>query len=460
MKAESIYSLRIGFSNKHSGLISSKGIKSYILYLFDNPLLVQKPEFILSSEEAERAGKEFGGLSENEKELKRQEDREKFHKLQNWWLQKMYTSENPLQERMTLFWHNHFVSSYQKVKISSYMFYQNNLFREYAFGNIKKLTTEILYNNAMLIYLDNKQNKVGRPNENLSRELLELFTLGIGNYTETDISEGARALAGLAPGRNEADYIPANKDNGDKIYLNKKGNLNATDLVDAIFSHPRAPYRITEKLLKYFLTDEPDSNLINEYAQFLKKSDYELKPFLLKLFTDKNFLSYNGQKIKDPLTFILQTFNELNICDIPFNPTMNFLKNQNMELLNPPNVKGWDGGRTWLDSGKLVARAAVINNIFNKTFGNKLNMDETQMIKPGMGAACLAPKLNLETRNGSSKNIIQELSDRMLFEVDSNLEEDMENVLKYDFDLSAPNANESILKLGKIIMKTPQYQIL
>jgi uncharacterized protein (DUF1800 family) len=460
MKAESVYSLRAGFSNKHSGVISSKGIKSYILYLLDNPLLAEKPEFILNPELAEEARKEYKGLPENEKKLKQQEEKKKFRQLQNWWLQKMYTSENPLQERMTLFWHNHFVSSYQKVKMSSYMFFQNNLFREYAFGNIKKLTREVLYNKAMLIYLDNQQNKVGKPNENLSRELLELFTLGIGNYTETDISEGARALAGLTPKKFKVDYNPANEDNGNKIYLGKKGNLKATDLVDAIFSHPRAPYRITEKLLKYFLSDEPDKNLINEYAQFLKGSDYELKPFLLKLFTDKNFLSYNGQKIKDPLTFILQTFNELNFCDIPFNPTVNFLKNQNMELFNPPNVKGWDGGRAWLDSGKLIARAAVINNLYNKAFENKLNMDEAQMRNTAMEADCLVPKINVEARNRSNKEIIRELSDRMLFEVDSNLQEDLENILKYDFDPSAPNANESILKLGRTIMKTPQYQIL
>jgi uncharacterized protein (DUF1800 family) len=460
MKPESIYSLRIGFSNKHSGIISSMGIKSYVLKLLENPLLEPKPEFILSFEEVEKIGKEYKQLSEDEKKIKQQEDKKRFRNLQNWWLQKMYTSENPLQEKMTLFWHNHFVSSYQKVKVSSNIFFQNNLFREYAFGNIKELTKEILYDNAMLIYLDNKQNKVGRPNENLSRELLELFTLGIGNYTETDISEGARALAGLAPGKNKGNYRPANQDNGDKVYLGKKGNLKAADLVDAIFSHPRAPYRITEKLLQYFLTDEPKVNLINEYAQFLKESNYELKPFLLKLFTDKNFLKYKGQKIKDPLTFILQTLNELNICDVPYNPAINFLKNQNMEIFNPPNVKGWDGGRAWLDSGKLVSRAAIINNLCNKTFGNKLNMDDSQEKKPGMETDCFAPKLNLETKSGSNKEIIRELSDKMVFEVDSNLQEDMENVLKYDFDLSAPNANESILKLGKTIMKTPEYQIL
>jgi uncharacterized protein (DUF1800 family) len=465
MQASYIFALRIGFTGSYASFIEDKGIGKSIQNLLGNPLETNCPDFILSEADFFEQRKMKKDLSEEQKKEKDKDDRKRFFALKAWWLNRMYTSENPLQEKMVFFWHNHFVSSYQKVKSSTFMYYQNKLFRQFAFGNFKELTKQILYDNAMLIYLDNQQNKAGKPNENLSRELLELFTLGIGNYTEEDVKEGARALAGLGDHVDRGQYNPKREDNNPKKYLNKTGNLKADDMVDAIFNHPRAAFRITEKLLKYFLTDDPSKKLIEEYAVFLRKNDFEIKPFLKRLFTDKDFIQYNGSKIKDPLTFILQTFREFNFEKIPAKQTLNFLKNQGMELMNPPNVKGWDGGKAWLDSGKLIARNAVINSIISKRFVPEkvaMNMEMSDDESPyfAQEKLDLTPKISWNATDKTNIDVIGELTERWLFQADSEIQDDMERILKYDFDPVNPGAMEGALQLAKFIMKTPNYQIV
>ncbi|HWZ21818.1 MAG TPA: DUF1800 domain-containing protein [Cytophagaceae bacterium] len=464
MKKEYIYSLRLGFTGEMASLIESKGIEKTIQNLLNNPLKTDTPVFILSESDAFEQEEARKALTEEQKKEKQKDDRKRFFALQAWWLNKMYTSENPLQEKMVFFWHNHFVSSFQKVKSSTLMFNQNKLFRQYAFGNFKELAKEMLYNNAMIIYLDNKQNKVGKPNENLSRELLELFTLGIGNYTEGDIKEGARALAGLTVHLGHGQYNPKREDNGIKNYLNKTGNLKAEDMINAIFEHPRAAYLLTEKLLNYFLTDNPEKELIEEYAIFFRKSDYELKPFLKKLFTDNRFLNYNGSKIKDPITFLLQTFREFNLEKIPARQAFNFLRNQGLELMNPPNVKGWDGGKAWLDSGKLIARNSAVNALLSKRFVPEKAMMNQEMQEESsyyvQEKLDLTPQLNWNKNDPTNVAIISEFTERLLFQSDNEIEDDMERIVKYDFDPKNPGAQEVISQLVRFIMKTPNYQIV
>jgi len=460
MKTEYLLSLRLGFTTKYADLLTKKGTKYYIQYLLDHPVKAHALGFIPGLQETIEARKMNKQLSKEEKKKQNDEERKRFHRMQAWWLGRMYTAENPLQERMTLFWHNHFVSSFQKVKSTSFLFAQNNTFRENSFGSFKELTREILYDNAMLIYLDNNDNKVGKPNENLSRELLELFTIGIGNYTEQDIKEGARALAGLAPGPNGGMYRPKKEDFGVKTYMGKKGNLIADDLVVAIFNNPKVTLRITEKLLKYFLTDSPDSKLTEKYAEYLEKNNFKIEKVLEKLFLEEDFNNYSGAKIKDPLTFTLQTFCELNVKTVPYRPTLKFLKSQGMELFNPPNVKGWDGGKSWLDSGKLIARNSAINTIFNQKFvkNNPAMMVEEDGIKEE--DTTFIPTVEWDKNSASNKEVISDLSGKMLFNVDSDMENNMERLLKYDFEPNVPGSDEAVTQLVKYIMKSPEYQLL
>jgi len=458
MDAWQIYMLRIGFGRS---LKNKQSIQSYINDLLNNPVKTDKPDFILSHKEVFDILQKRKGLTKEEKMASQQEDRKRLRKLQAWWINRMYTAENPLQEKMTLFWHNHFVSSYLKVNISSYMFTQNNLFRKYAFGNFKELTREILYDNAMLIYLDNKQNKAGSPNENLSRELLELFTLGIGNYSETDVKEGARALAGLSEHIGKGQYVPRKEDNNTKIYLGMKGNLKVDDLVEAIFNHPKVSDRITEKLLRYFISDTPDQSMIDTYSKYLKEHNFEIKPLLKKIFSDIDIKKYNGSKIKDPLIFSLQSFDAVEFKKIPVRKTLAFLKNQGMDVFMPPNVKGWDGGHAWLDSGKLIARNAAINQLFNSQASQKqakmMNQNDDD-IPDDMND--FVPHVSWSNKCKTNLDIIEELSDKLIFEVDNAMEKDMEDIVKYDFDPASPAARDTVNQLVRYMLKSPQYQIL
>jgi uncharacterized protein (DUF1800 family) len=465
MKLENLISLRLGFTGKYAEVLSKKGVNYYIPYLLDQPKEFSRPGFIptIAMEMEER--KLAKSLPEEEKELRKEEEKKKFYKLQALWLEKMYGAENPLQERMTLFWHNHFVSSFQKVKSTSFIFAQNNTFRENCFGSVKELTKKLLYDNALLIYLDNNQNKIEKPNENLSRELLELFTIGIGKYTEEDIKEGARALVGLTYTENGGQYRPKKEDNGNKTYLNVSGNLKANDLVDILFAQPKITLRVTEKLLKYFLTDTPDSVLIEQYAEHLEKNNFKIDSIIKKLFLEEDFNKYSGAKIKDPLTFALQTFHELNFKTVPYKETIGFLKNQGMEIFNPPNVKGWDGGKAWLDSGKYIARNTAIINLFNQKFkknNNTMSMQDISMQDDSdkNQEGDFKPLIVWDSKAKSNVEVIKDISDRILFNVDENMKNNLEEILKYDFVPGANENVEAVNQLVKYIMKSPEYQLL
>jgi Protein of unknown function (DUF1800) len=469
MKNEFFLSQRLGFSNAQADSIRQNGLENFLKHSFDASFQTEIPDFLEDAPKSRKEFKKMKQLNEDKKKLVQISEKLRVIRLQNWWIERMYHAELPLREKMVLFWHNHFVSSIQKVKSSWAMYQQNALFREHAFGNFKTLTINILYDNALLIYLDNTQNRARAINENLSRELLELFTLGTGNYTESDIKAGAAALAGLNISDDGGKYYPLMEDNSPKTYLGKTGNWKAKDLVDLIFDHPKAAHRLTEKLLKFFVTDNPAAPLIDEYALFLKKQAFEIKPFLTKLFTDQRFMNSKGDKIKDPLNFLLSVFYEFQITDVPMRSIFQYLKEQNMNLFNPPNVKGWDGGKTWLSAQKLLQRVGVISIVCSgKNFSN-FKFKETEMTEPDQ-----VEFVELETKKiqnfkanlrwdkvaTNNKLIIKALSDKNIFVVSNELQQDMERVLKYDFDPKMENAPLGITRLAEFIFKSPEYQLI
>ena len=206
MNNNTLWSLRLGFSNKQAQTIANLGLQKFLEKSFQTKYDSQVPTFLDNSPksftELRDIRQKIKSDPESAKEIIKKEVRVS-NEMKAWWIKKMM-NEFPLQEKMTCFWHNHFVSTYQKVKVNYWVFQHNQLLRENAFGNFKELTKKVLKSNAMVRYLDNVDNRKDKLNENLSRELLELFTLGIGNYTESDIKNGAKALAGLGIGENEA----------------------------------------------------------------------------------------------------------------------------------------------------------------------------------------------------------------------------------------------------------------
>ena len=472
MKQKYFLSQRLGFSNAQADNIQNIGIDAFLEKSFQTPHTVEMPAFLNDAPKSRKEYRDIRQQSEEQKKMLRDAENLRNVGTAHWWINKMATDDFPLREKMVLFWHNHFVSGFQKVRSSYAMFQQNQLFREQAFGNIRELTRAVLYNNAMLIYLDNVQNKAKTPNENLSRELLELFTLGVGNYTEQDIKEGAKALAGLNLSEEGARYYKIWEDNSDKIYLNKRGNLKADDLVEIIFAHPKAGYRFAEKLLKAFVTDTPDTNFINDYAAVLRKNNFELKPFFKKLIHDQRFLKSAGSKIKDPLLFLLETLYEFQLPVPPARQLVPYFQGQGMVLLNPPNVKGWDGGKQWLSAQKLIQRAQVVHifsagrSLDNSKFGKKQKAasEGMQMNNEILGDETQSEDVKSDFRWNKSahgiKDILNDMSDRLLYTMDDETKKEIVNKIGYDFDPNSANAQQTVTRVAEYLLKLPDYQIV
>ncbi|MBL7885172.1 MAG: DUF1800 domain-containing protein [Flavobacterium sp.] len=465
MNKSNLWSLRLGFSGKQAATIEQLGIENFLKKSMSATFPKELPEFLKDEP------KTIADLREARQKIKvaDSEEQKKFLKkqirnsveLKKWWINRIRTEELPLREKMVCFWHNHFVSTTQKVKSNFWVYQHNALLRENAFGNFKELTKSIIKTNAMVRYLDNIDNKKDKINENLSRELLELFTLGIGNYTENDIKEGARALAGLGLGENQATYRRFAEDNSNKTYFGKTGNWKADDLVDIIFEQKSIPYLITRKLLKWFIYDNPSEELVVYYGDFFRKENFEIQPLLIKIFTEEYAKNNAGSKIKDPLVYLVQLTDELHASDIRDAMIVFFLVQQGMDLLNQPNVKGWDGGNSWLTSQIYLQRNNVSDllcsgrNINRKMF-NKIAEEGEQ---PEMALETIKVKVDFN-KKGNNKAIIAELSNRLLFQVDESMQKDMENLLKYDFDAEKDNAQNAVLRLFNYITKTPEYQLI
>ena len=224
------------------------------------------------------------------------------------------------------------------------------------------------------------------------------------------------------------------------------------------------------KFLKYFATDDPSAALIADYTAAFRKANFEMKPMLQKLVTDKRFLQSQGQKIKDPATFVLQLLHEFQL-DIPSaRSTQPYFNGQGMVFLHPPNVKGWDGGKAWLSSQRLLQRVSVVALLASgkplETFKIKRKQEnmaeEMGMMEDRVGyreGGQITPNLRWNKALTNNKDIIKDLTDRLVFTVSKDLQTECEQVLKYDFDAKADNAQKSITRLAEHIMKSPEFQI-
>lgn len=461
MDKSTLWSLRLGYSNKQSPLLKSMGLEIFLKNSFESKIDWSLPTFLSDSpqnikELRERRKNLKEANPEQAKEMVIQEAKIS-NEMKAWWIEKMITEEYPLREKMTCFWHNHFVATFQKVKVNHWIFQYNQMLRENAFGNFKDLTKKVLRSNAMVRYLDNVDNRKNNINENLSRELLELFTLGIGNYSEADIKNGAKALAGLGIGENKAVYRPIFEDNDTITYLGKTGKFKAEDLVDIIFEQKNIPYLITKKILQWFIYDEPKNEVIEYYGDYFREVNFEVKPLLLKIFSEEYTKDNQGVKIKNPLEFILQITHELQVTIPNKKILVFFLKEQGMDLFNQPNVKGWTGGKSWLTSQIYLQRSNAVDALLNgNLLSRKLTLkDDVNTIS---NTAKFTPKINW--KGDTNIEIIKQLTDRLLFTVDESNQRDFESLLKYDFNPEAKNANQAVIRLFNAITKTPEFQLI
>jgi uncharacterized protein (DUF1800 family) len=321
------------------------------------------------------------------------------------------------------------------------------------------LTKEIVKSNAMVRYLDNVDNRKGKINENLSRELLELFTLGIGNYSEEDIKNGAKGLAGLGIGDDGATYRKFQQDTDALTYFGQKGTFKADKLIDIIFEQKAAPYLITRKLLKWFIYDNPSEDLVVYYGDYLRNVDFEIQPLLQKIFTEEFAKKTAGSKIKDPLVYMLQLQHELHIDSINPRLTLVFLKQQGMDLFGQLNVKGWNGGKEWLSSQVYLQRGNAADLLCNgKSLGRSNQMENNEMTPKKLGNR---PAVSVDfDATGTNKTIISELQNRLLFQTDAEMQTDFESLLKYDFNPKNEGAENAVLRLFNAMVKLPEFQLL
>ncbi len=295
--------------------------------------------------------------------------------LSGWWLYRMLHTPAPLLEKMTLFWHGHFATSAAKVTDAKLMYNQNALLRKHALGSFEELVQGISRDPAMLIYLDSVTNKKTHPNENYAREVMELFCLGLGNYTEQDIQELARCFTGWEIQRNEFKFNRFQHDFGTKRVLGKTGDFNGEEGVKVLLSQPAAPQFICAKLVRFFVTDEDalSPELIAPLAEKFRASHLVVAPVLETLLTSRYFYSdeAQGKKIRSPVELGVGLLRSLDATASTQRLAVE-LGELGQMLFFPPNVKGWDGGLAWINSATLLGRANLVKHMIednNAKFG-------------------------------------------------------------------------------------------
>jgi len=283
---------------------------------------------------------------------------------QNWWLDRMLRTRRPLTEKMTLFWHGHFATSIRKVP-AVLMVEQNDLLRTNALGNFRMLLVSISKDPAMLVWLDNRYNNKLHPNENYAREVMELFALGLGNYTEDDVKNAARAFTGWTVDKSlAAIYKPALHDDGQKTFLGRSGSFGGEDVIDIIVQKPVHQRFICRKLLEFFVYSDPEPELIEGLAQTYALSGYDLAQTVGAILRSNVFFSTRAYRAlpKSPIEFTIGLLRLMSVAEVP-KDTIGWLQRMGQEPMAPPSVKGWDGGPTWINTATLLARFNYVNRL-------------------------------------------------------------------------------------------------
>lgn len=301
----------------------------------------------------------LGRSQDNDVQQQRQELRKSMaRELKAWWVQQMSQNRAPLVEKMTLFWANHFTSSLSKVKWPPAMLNQNLLLRQHALGSFRDLLKGILQDPAMLVYLDNANSNKASPNENLARELLELFTLGEGEYSETDVKEMARALTGASVNRRTGEYQFKQRihDFGEKTIFGETASFGPDDVADLILRQPQVSTFIVQKLWTFFIDKSPQADTVESLATAFVDSDYSVAELVGRLLLTDAFWASQGEQIKSPAELIVGSRQLFNVSVRREQYLVRLFKEMRQDLFEPPNVKGWPDGFAWYSTQTVPVR--------------------------------------------------------------------------------------------------------
>ncbi len=297
-------------------------------------------------------------------------------RLKAWWLFRTLYDPDPLREKLTLFWHGHFATSNRKVQSLGRMLRQNETLRRHALDDFPGLLEAVVADPAMLVWLDGAASKKEKPNENFAREFLELFTLGVGHYTEQDVREAARAFTGWAETKDESSDTgagyrrgPAQADDGDKTFLKQTGKWKPADVVRITLEQPAAAEFVCRKLYRFFVSESarPPAELIKPLAEEFRSNGYSVRHVVGVILRSRHFYdrAVRRQRVKSPAEFSVGLVRSLEVppADVSLLALAVACERQGQELFYPPNVKGWEGGRTWLNSTTVLERGNWGNDV-------------------------------------------------------------------------------------------------
>jgi uncharacterized protein (DUF1800 family) len=406
----------------------------------------------------------------DEKQMARKLLREKFvsemKDLTHWWVARMVNTRSPLVEKMTLFWHGHFATSGQKVRPAYKMWLQNETFRQNALGNFRTLAKAVSRDPAMMIWLDLVQSKKESPNENFGREVMELFTLGEGHYTESDVREAARAFTGYRINQPDQSFRFADRqfDPGVKTFMGKTGPWDGDQILDIIISQPESARFISAKIWRFFAYDEPDPKLIDALASELLNARDELRPFMKSLFLSEEFYSPQARssQIKSPVQFLVQALRTLPVQP-PDSNVLEFAFRQMGQIpFFPPNVKGWDGGKSWINTATLTFRYKLAHQLVEGINPQEIGLPKPPMMemsatRPTMTPPLAVEKIVSEEDRAQPDVLIQKVFIRIFQCTPQN-----ELTAKFrDFIATRelPLDDNSIRELMTLMMTSPNYQV-
>jgi len=392
-------------------------------------------------------------------------DRQQIKDMREWWLGHMIQSPYPLVEKMTLFWHGHFATSYRTIENSWHMFQQNVFFRRNAVGSFETLLQGIVRDPAMLRYLDNNRNVKRSPNENFAREIMELFALGSG-YTERDIKEGARALTGYTFQGNNFIFRRGFHDADTKRIFGNSGNYDGEDFVRLILSRRQCARFIVRKLYRFFVNEIPEirepggpqaQKVLRQMATTMLRSRYHLKPVLRELFLSEHFYDAHnrGRQIKSPIELIVGTVRALGTPARNNRLLLASAGRMGQELFAPPSVKGWEGGRSWINTSTIFERQNVANYLVTGTIPGARR---ARNIQP-MNASALLADLRLlgdEAANDAHR-VVPYLCKKVLGEHAGERHE--RTVLSFFQTHNGRVDNETLVGALALLTASPEYQL-
>jgi hypothetical protein len=405
------------------------------------------------------------GKSEEERKMLiqqlMQKNREAMAATMQWWLKRMVNGPYPLQEKLTFFWHGHFTTSARDERSASSMWEQNELIRRNAAGNFRNFVKQVSRDPAMLDYLNNQQNRKAHPNENYARELMELFTLGIGNYTEDDIKQAARAFTGWAHDGEGFIFRKFDHDYDRKTFMGRSGTFDGDDVIDIILQNPAcAPY-IASRLLNFFVMENPDPAICQSLGALMRENGFDLRPVLQTMFTSKLFYSRDviGGQIKCPVQLVVGTMRLLDVE--PPNPMSLVVALEQMGQVPfaPPNVKGWPGGRTWINTSTLFVRyntTVWLAGGGSPVLGGGGGVARfVQLRGGGDGRFGQAPSFSPKSSGSDAEQVVDKW---VSYLIQRPIAPDRKRIL-VDALGNKPGSESSVKRMIQLIVSMPEYQL-